>query len=159
MLCIKIFIVLRIVARVQLGHNTSLAKIDVLCSLPAIDIVSAVCVQRPHLVEIQRLGILRILVAPLSVMSVNIGRVIVRVHARNKLISLIPNISSAIPCALDSAVALKSSVYFLNAEHGTEPGLRPSALLGHLDGQRLKAFRRVHIRSGPERPAGRCTFH
>lgn len=40
MLCIKIFIVLRVVARVQLGHNPCLAQVDVLGSLPAVDIIS-----------------------------------------------------------------------------------------------------------------------
>lgn len=40
MLCIKIFIVLRIVARVQLGYNPCLAQVDVLGSLSAVDIVS-----------------------------------------------------------------------------------------------------------------------
>lgn len=40
MLCIKIFIVLRIVARVQLDHNPCFTQINILRSLSAIDIVS-----------------------------------------------------------------------------------------------------------------------
>ena len=80
-LLVILLVVGRLISAVELGNNSCLAQVDVFCGLSAVDIVAAVCMVRPHLVKVERLGILRILVAPLSVLAINIGGVVVCVNA------------------------------------------------------------------------------
>ena len=75
-----LFVILLLVSwiftAVELSYNPGFTKIDIFSGLSAVNIVSAVGEERPHLVEIQRFAVCSILVAPLPVLTVNIGGVV-----------------------------------------------------------------------------------
>ena len=71
-LLVVLLVVGRLVSAVELGNNSCLAQVDVLGGLSAVDIVSAVGVQSPHLVEIKGFRVLCVLVRPLAVLSVDV---------------------------------------------------------------------------------------
>lgn len=75
-LLVVLLVVGRLVSAVELCYNSCVPKINILCGLSAVDIVSAVCVERPHFIKVQRLGILRVFIRTLSVLSVDISGVV-----------------------------------------------------------------------------------
>lgn len=106
-LLVILFLISRLVSAVELCYNSCVSKVDVLGCLPSIDIVAAVCVERPHLAEIERLGVLRVLVAPLSILSIDIGCAVAVIHAGNQLVALVPSVGALVlsrTCFMAAAV-------------------------------------------------------
>ena len=106
-LLVVLLVVCRLVSAVELCYNSCVPKINILCGLSAVDIVSAVCVERPHLAEIERLGVLRVLVAPLSILSIDIGCAVAVIHAGNQLVALVPSVGALVlsrTCFMAAAV-------------------------------------------------------
>ena len=54
-LLVVLLVVGRLVSAVELCYNSCVSKVDVLGGLSAVDGVSAVCVVRPHPIEVERL--------------------------------------------------------------------------------------------------------
>ena len=75
-------------------------KRNVLCIFPTEMRVSAVRVQGPHLVEVERLALGRVLGRPLAVLAVDIVHRVLRVARRDKLVLLVPGVCSVIPFAV-----------------------------------------------------------
>lgn len=93
-LLIVLLLICRVASAVELGDYARLAEVDVLRRLSAIDIVSAVGVQSPHLVEVQGFGGLSVFIGTLSVLPVDVGGGVVRVHARDEPVLLVLMLSS-----------------------------------------------------------------
>ena len=97
-LLVVLFLIRRVASAVEFGYYARLAEINVLGSLSAVDIVSAVRVERPHLVEVESLRALSILVGTLPVLPVDVGGGVVGIYARDELVTLVPCVGSAVSC-------------------------------------------------------------
>ncbi len=80
-LLVILLLIRRVYARIEFGDDASLTQIDVLRTLSTVDIITRIGVECPHLVEVKSLGILRVLVRTLSVLTVDVGSGVRRVHA------------------------------------------------------------------------------
>lgn len=99
-LLVVLLVVGRLVAAIELSYNSGFAQINILCRLSSVDTVAAVCVVRPHFVKVERLGILRVLVAPLPVLSVDVGCAVIIINRTYKLVAFIPFVGSLVFCSV-----------------------------------------------------------